>query len=278
MSTMQLDRISIVDFKWLQTWLKSKTSIVLDDSRRFLAEKRLGPILWRHRVSVFAELFSRLTTEPEGPLAAEVLDLLSNTETWFFRDAHPFDVLKNSLLPTLIEDRAQVKKLKIWSAGCSSGQEIYSISMLVRSQISALLDWELELVATDSSAVAITKAQSGLYSTEDVNRGLPVAMLVKYFKQEGTGWVLDPELCASISFVHGRVDEGADRPNNCDIIFFRNVLFHFDQALRKKMVSALHAQMSPGGCLFLGSGEHLEDTTGWEQVEGGRGFYYRRIA
>lgn len=277
MSTLQAERINLGDFKALQGWLKDRSAIVLEDSRRSIAEKRLTPLLWRHRLGGFNDLLRALEQEPEGSLAAEVLDQLTNTETWFFRDAHPFDALRQTVLPTLIEQRQAAKSLRIWSAGCSSGQELYSLAMLLDHHFPHLGDWELDLVGTDLSEAALQKAHDGLFSTEEINRGLPVALLVKYFQQEGAQWRLDPRICAMTHFFPGRVDEGDRRPDECDLILMRNVLYHFDQAHRQAVVQDLWDRLRPKGCLFLGSGERLEQMDGWEQVVSGRGIHYRKI-
>ena len=182
--------VSPATFAYLAQMVRDHSSIVLDETKAYLVECRLGPLVYSEGVRDIDELAFRLRDDRTGPLHRKVLDAMTNNETWFFRDLYPFEALKGAVLPQIISRADAAKSLSIWSAACSSGQEIYSVAMLLRENFPSLLNWKLTLMGTDISEAIMQRARTGVYSQLEVNRGLPALMLAKYFQQAGRDWQL----------------------------------------------------------------------------------------
>jgi chemotaxis protein methyltransferase CheR len=268
-------KIGMEDFRWLQAHLAEASGNVLEDGRKFLAESRLAPLLWRHRLPGFAELFGLLRGGAREDLAAEALDALAGSDTWFFRDVAPFELLRTQIIPDLIRARAAERRLILWSAGCATGQEAYSLAMLLKEHFPVLQDWRVGILATDFSPSMLATAEAGLFSREQVNRGLPVAMLAKYFSQEGAQWRLAPEVRERVRFRTLRLDQPWEGLPAFDVVLMRNVAVYFDAATRAAVLQRMAAQLAPGGSLLLGSAEMAGEAEGLERVEAGRAAYFR---
>ena len=204
------------------------------------------------------------------------VDSESSAETWFFRDIYPFEQLRLELLPRLIAARAGVRRLRFWSAGCGTGQEAYSLAMALRHHFPQLQDWDIEILGTDLLDGSLEKARTGLYSQQEINKGLPIVFLMKYFTQEGLEWRLNEDLRGKVKFQAQRLDQAWPELPSFDVILLRNVLFSFAEATRLDILGRVRDQLAVDGALLLGHSEKSDLKEGLEQVECGKGWYYRR--
>lgn len=265
-----------LDFEYLRTLMKDHSAIVLDSGKEYLAETRLAPLVSEHGCSSLQEFVSLLKGQAFNGLHRKVLDAMTNNETWFFRDAHPFAALTSVVLPELIEARKLRREVVIWSAACSSGQEPYSIAMSVREHFN-LRDWKFTILATDFSSTVLERAKAGCYRQMEVNRGLPAKLLTKYFVQQGLQWGLKPEILRMVDFRLLNLAQpwGSTIPS-VDIVFLRNVLIYFDIPTRKSILERVRRVLAPDGFLFLGCAETtLNLDTQFERVLAGNYVCYK---
>ena len=274
LGTLALEKIQGEDFRWMQGWLYESSAIVLEDSRKFVAEKRLHPLLWKYQVPSFGALFGKIRTGYAPEVHADAIEVLTANETWFFRDPIHFEALKQKAIPTLLKARERSKTLRIWSAGCSSGQEAYSLAMML-SEMPALNGWKIWLLGTDLSYRQIQKARAGLYNRDEISRGLPAAQLNRHFKQQGMQWSASPELRACVEFQVLRLDQDWVTMPDFDLVLMRNVLYHFDQFNRTRILEKVREQMRPDGLLMMGSLEKNDLEEGFK-MEGEERFAFHR--
>jgi chemotaxis protein methyltransferase CheR len=263
-------------FAYLAQIVRDHSAIVLDDTKGYLVESRLGPLLYSEGVRNIDELAFRLRDDRFGPLRRKVLDAMTNNETWFFRDLYPFEALKTTILPQIISRPDHARTLSIWSAACSSGQEIYSVAMLIRENFPSLLNWNMTLLGTDISEAIMQRARAGTYSQLEVNRGLPAILLAKYFQQAGRDWQLKRSILDMAGFRPVNLSSPFPHLGRFDVIFLRNVLIYFALDVRREILARIRQALRPGGILFLGSAEttlNLDDT--YERVPFQKSFYYR---
>jgi chemotaxis protein methyltransferase CheR len=202
------------------------------------------------------DLISRLRSETRiGGLHNQAVDALTTNETSFFRDFHPFEALRKEILPRLIQLRGGVKQLSIWSAACSTGQEPYSLAMLIREHFPEIRDWKLSIIATDLSPTVLKVATEGAYSQLEVNRGLPAAYLVKYFTKEGDRWLIRPELKRDVEFRGMNLIQPWPIFPPLDLVFIRNVMIYFDVETKKTILRRIRNCLLPHGYLSLGTSE-----------------------
>ncbi len=261
-------------FAYLSQMVRNHSAIVLDETKSYLVESRLGPLVYSEGVRDIDELAFRLRDDRFGPLRRKVLDAMTNNETWFFRDLYPFEALKTALLPEIMSRNAT--SLNIWSAACSSGQEIYSVAMLIRENFPSLLNRNLTLLGTDISEAIMQRARAGLYSQLEVNRGLPAILLARYFQQAGREWQLKKNILEMAGFRALNLSAPFPSMGQFDIVFLRNVLIYFALDARREILSRIRRVLRPGGVLFLGAAEttlNLDDS--YERVPFQRAFYYR---
>ena len=243
------------DFSFIRDFVYRNASIVIDDDKRYLVEFRLAPIMEREGMRSFRHLVAELRQPLSTALRRRVVDAMTTNETYFFRDIRPFDVLKRIILPQLIERRRSCGSLSLFFAGCSSGQEPYSIAMLLRSHFPELAHWNLRMVAVDISGEMIRRARAGVYSQFEVNRGLPARLLVDYFQKDGNTWRLSDDIRQMVEFREGNLADAFDRSGSVDLLFLRNVLIYFDQAHRGQLLENVRDTLRPDGCLMLGAAE-----------------------
>ena len=238
--------------------LESRTGQVLSENRVWRLETSLKPVLKSAGLKDSEALMDRITSDPDGPLAVQVIDALVNNETSFFRDAHIFNMLGKDLLPQMMERmvaEGRGKTLRIWCAGCSTGQEAYSLALRFRNLVDEKSGFRLQIVATDVSRSAIARAKLGLYPQMDVQRGLPINDLLRWFEPAGDDWQIHQSLRDMIEF---RVDNLLDNravSGEYDMIFCRNVLLYFSPERKTQIFSRLASQCRVGGYLLLGAGE-----------------------
>jgi len=243
------------EFDFLCKLLKDRSGLVVTRDKAYLVESRLLPVARKHGLKSLDELAAVVRARPAGDLVREIIEAMTTNESSFFRDIKPFDQFAEYVLPALMQARAQRKQIRIWSAACSSGQEPYTLAMMLAEQETALADWQVEILATDLSTEILDKAETGLYSQFEVQRGLPIQLLLKYFKQQGERWQIDAGLRARVRFEQFNLLDDPSRLGAFDVIFCRNVLIYFDQATKRQILDRLLRVLAADGYLYLGGAE-----------------------
>jgi chemotaxis protein methyltransferase CheR len=238
---------------YLQQHVYAGSGIVLDAEKQYLLEARLSPILRERGLGSLYELCQVLQSTKSTPLHAQVVDAMTTNETYFFREPAHYDALRHSILPELMELRATSRKINCWSAAASTGQEAYSLAMMLLEM--GLANWNIEILGTDLSPRVLKQAESGRYSQLEVNRGLPAALLLKYFRRVGLEWELKQEVRRMVRFRPFDLRSGMRSMGPFDIVFCRNVLIYFDLATKKRILEEIHGSLFGGGYLLLGTTE-----------------------
>jgi chemotaxis protein methyltransferase CheR len=247
--------ISSVDFDYLRKLMAEHTAIVLDPGKEYIAESRLAQLVAQEGFPSVGDLIQTLRRNSFDGLHRRVVNAMTNNETWFFRDLVPFQALRMEVLPAIMAARAVERKLSIWCAACSSGQEPYSIAMLLREDFPELRNWKVQILATDISATILERAQNGRYSQLEVNRGLPIALLTRYFTRDGLDWVLADDIRKLVDFRQFNLAESWRGYPTADVIFLRNVMIYFGVDIKKAILGRIHRALPADGCLFLGGAE-----------------------
>jgi len=262
------------DFELLAGILKKRSGLVLTPEKVYLLESRLMPIARKLGLNELEELVALVRKGGDEGLLAEITDAMTTNESYFYRDATPFELFEKDTLPALLESRAKKKSLRIWCAASSTGQEPYTLAMILKENAAKLAGWRVEIVATDISSEVLEKAKAGLYSQFEVQRGLPIQMLVKYFKQVGEMWQIDSSLQAMIDYKFFNLLEDPSRLGNFDVVFCRNVLIYFDQETKGKVLGGIAKLLPPDGAVYLGAAETVIGISdNFCPVKGKRGIY-----
>lgn len=260
-------------FQTLAALLKKRSGLILTPDKGYLVESRLGPVAQRHGLPHLDALITALNRGNEA-LAIAVTEAMTTNETSFFRDSKPFDAFRKEVLPQLLERNAGTRSLRVWSAAASTGQEAYSLAMLLCEEQARLSGWKIEIVGTDISEAALKQARAGVFSHFEVQRGLAAAMLVKYFEKVEGSWRVVPKLRAMVTFRTFNLLENLSPLGSFDVIFCRNVLIYFDVQTKGQVLTALARRMNDQGVLFLGGAETvLGISEQFEPVPGSRGLY-----
>ena len=249
-----------LDYEFLRKLLKERSGLDLSADKQYLVESRLIPLARKAGLPGLPELVQKLKGSAEA-LTAEVVEAMTTNETFFFRDKVPFDHLKATILPELLQARAARRSLRIRCAASSTGQEPYSIAMCLKELGAALTGWRLEIIATDLSQGVLEKSRAGLFSQFEVQRGLPIQLLVKHFAQIGELWQLNADIRAMVQFRQLNLLQDFSHLGVFDIIFCRNVLIYFDQETKTKVFSRLSRLIEPDGFLMLGAAETVVGLT-----------------
>ena len=268
--------ITATDFDYISTMVRDRSAIVLDHGKEYLIEARLLPLARQRGTGTVAGLVHELRQAPAGPLRDLVVEAMTTNETSFFRDVHPFAALSDHILPDLVRARGGERSLNIWCAACSSGQEPYSIAMLIHDIVGADSAWRVRLLATDLSPAMLARTREGVYSQFEVNRGLPVTMLVRHFRKEGLHWQIEEPLRRMIETRLVNLHNDLPSMPSMDIIFLRNVLIYFDIETKRQILARVRRVLRPDGYLVLGGAEttlNLDDA--FERVQIGRAPVYR---
>lgn len=268
--------IAPVEFEFLRRFLKEKSGLALTDDKHYLLETRLDPVMRKASIPNVAQLVAALRERGTSPLAEAVIEAMTTNESLFFRDKRPFEQLASLFLPGIVSRRPPGQPLRIWCAAASTGQEPYSIAMLLRDNERLLGGRRVEIVATDLSGEVIDRAKEGLYSQFEVQRGLPVQYLLKCFNQEGDMWRINADIRSMVRFSRLNLLQPFGHLGQFDIVFCRNVLIYFDAPTKSDVLSRIASVMAPDGYLVLGGAESVLGLS-TELVPGSQhGFYIRK--
>ena len=244
-----------LDYDFLRRLLKERSGLDLSADKQYLVESRLIPLARRAGMPGIAELVAKIKGGAEA-LTTDVVEAMTTNETFFFRDKIPFDHLRETILPALVQARGSRRSLRIWCAASSTGQEPYSIAMCVK-EFAGLSGWRVEIVATDLSQEVLEKSKAGLYSQFEVQRGLPIQLLVKHFVQVGELWQLNADIRAMVQHRQLNLLQDFSHLGTFDVIFCRNVLIYFDQDTKAGIFERLSRMLEPDGVLLLGAAESV---------------------
>jgi chemotaxis protein methyltransferase CheR len=269
--------VGAADFDYIAQLVWRRSAIVLEPGKEYLVESRLTPLARREGGEKISDLVARLQSSPETDLHAQVVDAMTTNETSWFRDRLPFDALSAHILPELMVKRARERRLTIWSAGCSSGQEPYSIAMILTAAMAMHPGWSLQIIATDLSEECLAKAKRGRYGQLEVNRGLPAQLLVSNFERQGMEWEVKSSIRSMVEFRSLNLARPFDSVvGSPDVIFLRNVLIYFDIETKKQVLKRVRSVLKPDGYLFLGGAETtLNVDEAFEPVQFDRATCYR---
>lgn len=250
-----MSRMSTDDFHFVSSLVHQRAAIVLGPGKEYLVASRLDILARDESLSSHLELIARLRERPDPVLARKVVEAMTTNETSFFRDQNPFEGLARVVLPQLIARRQASRRLSIWSAACSTGQEAYSIWMLLHDRFPELADWDVRILGTDLSGDVLAKARTGRYTQLEVGHGLPGPLLARHFTKDGTHWQIDASARAACEFRQLNLAEPWPAIPPVDVVFLRNVLIYFDSPTKRKILSRTASVLAPDGFLFLGAGE-----------------------
>ena len=248
------------DYEYLRKLLKDHSGLDLSADKQYLIESRLLPLARKAGLADIGELVQKLKGGSSA-VVAQVVEAMTTNETFFFRDKVPFDHFRDSIMPEIIKARAARKNIRIWCAAGSTGQEPYSLAMCVKEMSAALSGWRVEIIATDISQEVLEKSKAGIYSQFEVQRGLPIQMLVKYFKQTGELWQISPEIRAMVQHRQLNLLHDFSQLGMFDVIFCRNVLIYFDQDTKINIFNRLARITEADGFLVLGAAETVVGLT-----------------
>jgi chemotaxis protein methyltransferase CheR len=274
-----METASSVDYGYLRQLVFGLSQNVLDPSRDYLFETRLTKLLRNQGMTKLDDLVQHLKVRKNPILERSIAEAMTINETSFFRDGRPFELLRTELLPKLIESRRYVRGLRFWSAACSTGQEAYSLGMLLHEHFPMLVGWNNRFEGTDICTEVVEKAQAGCYHRIEMNRGLPARFVVRYFDHVGEDWVVKPEIRKMCNFRQANLCSSPLPFNRSDdrfdVIFLRNVMLYFSQESRKTLLVGIHKVLAPDGILFLGSSEQPADPSIWTPVLAGGTCHFR---
>ena len=254
--------------------VRQRSGLVLTPEKAYLVSSRLGPVARAQGLGTVEQLLAVLRIGASEALLQQVVDVMATHESYFFRDTAPFEQLANAILPPLIAARHAQRTLRIWCAACSSGQEPYSVAMILMEMWHRLAGWKLEILATDMSEPILRKASAGLYNDFEVKRGLSAERQARWFKQEPDGWRVSPKLQQMVRFKPHNLLQGSAGLGMFDVIFCRNVLIYFDIETKRQILDQVSRAMAVDGSLLLGSAETvLGVSNAVEPVPGLRGLY-----
>jgi len=266
------------DFDYLRQLLRQRSGLVLSAEKQYLAESRLLPVARKHGLSSLAELVGKLKAAATAPLSVEVVEAMTTNESFFFRDKVPFEHFRLTILPALVAARAREKRIRIWCTACATGQEPYSLAMSLKSIGPALAGWRVEIVATDLSHEVLAKAKAGIYNQFEVQRGLPIQSLVKFFSQVGEAWQIAQEIRAMVKFQPLNLLNDFSALGTFDLVFCRNVLIYFDQDTKIGVLNRIARQMPSDSFLILGAAETVVGLTdAFKPMADKRGLYVPNI-
>jgi len=272
--------VTPLEYDWLRKLLKERSGLVLSSEKQYLVESRLTPVARKAGAATLSELVQRLKSANER-LVVDVVEAMTTNESFFFRDKIPFDHFRDAVIPNLLAARAKERRVRIWCAAAATGQEPYSLAMCLREMKHRLAGWRVEILGTDISVEVLEKAKAGIYSQFEVQRGLPIQMLVKYFTQVGDTWQIAPEIRAMVQYRPLNLLSEFGQLGGFDVVFCRNVLIYFDQETKIGVLNRIAKLLGSDGYLMLGAAETVVGLTdAFKPVADKRGLYapYRDAA
>jgi chemotaxis protein methyltransferase CheR len=271
-----VDFMTDQDFDYIRKLLRERSAIVLEADKRYLVESRLTPLARRLNLGSIANLVAQVRAQFANGLVAQIVEAMVTTETSFFRDHNPFEALRKVVIPDLIRRRAARQRLNVWCAASSTGQEPYSVALLLREHFPELARWKVSLLASDISREMLARAREGRYNQVEVNRGLPAALLIRYFDQRGTEWQLKEEVRAAVDFREINLSRPLPPLPPLDLVLLRNVMIYFDVETKKTILRGIGRLIERDGYLLLGGAEttfNLDDS--WKRVEQLKAGFYQ---
>jgi chemotaxis protein methyltransferase CheR len=268
----QLDELS---FGLISSLLQARTGQELTETRRWRVGTVLSPLFRDYGITTSSQFLAKITEDEEGAFVGEMIDALLNNETYFFRDPAVFTTIREQVLPKLASQLAHRKQLRIWSVGCSTGQEALSLAMLFAESPATWDGWTIEVVGTDVSAKAIASARRGIYSHFEVQRGLAIGQMLRFFDETPTGWRVKPDLARMVEFHEENLLDKAPKSSTFDLILCRNVLLYFDLATRTRAFQRLGEAMNSHSRLLLGGGETVVGQTGYVRPDNSLPGFFR---
>jgi chemotaxis protein methyltransferase CheR len=253
--------VTPADYDFLRRLVKDRSGLVLGGDKQYLVESRLLPVSRRLGLAGLKGLIEKLREPGNEAAIVEVVEAMATNESLFFRDKIPFDHFRETIMPALLASRARQRRIRIWCAAASTGQEPYSLAMTLKEMGSALSGWRTDILATDFSFEVLEKAKAGIYSQFEVQRGLPIQMLVKYFTQVGEMWQIAPEIRAMVQFRPFNLLQDCSQLGGFDVVFCRNVLIYFDQPTKIGVLDRIARIIVPDGYLVLGAAETVVGLT-----------------
>ncbi len=266
--------MNIADFDIYKDLLKDKSGLVLTQDKAYLIESRLNPVAKKWGYDGIPAMTQVMRGVPSPDLVNDIIEAMTTNETSFYRDNTPFDIFKNTVIPYFKNKTGHPPRLRIWCAAASSGQEPYSLAMLLKEEAASLPGWNFEIVATDISHEILEQAKAGVYTQFEVQRGLPITHLMKYFTQTDDTWAINDDIKNMITYKYFNLLDPMTSLGQFDIIFCRNVLIYFDQETKKDVMERAHKQMADDAFFFLGGAETvLGITDQFTAVPNCRGLY-----
>lgn len=266
--------MTVTDFEFICQILRERSGLVLTNDKAYLLESRLLPVARKWKLATFDDLVRVIRSKMDEAVIRDVVEAMTTNESFFFRDTKPFDQFKALVLPALLKSRAASRTIRIWSAACSSGQEPYSLAMILSEMAAQLNGWKIEIVGTDLSTEILNRAKEGMYSQFEVQRGLPITMLVKNFAQIGDRWQINAKIRGMVQYKEFNLLQDPMPLGRFDVVFCRNVLIYFDQPTKTRVLNSVAKLMPEDGFLFLGGAETvLGITDKFQMVPGQRGVY-----
>jgi chemotaxis protein methyltransferase CheR len=248
--------VTPLDYEFLRKLLKERSGLDLSPDKQYLVESRLIPLARKVGLPGITELVQKMKSGSEA-LTSDVVEAMTTNETFFFRDKIPFDHLRDTMMPALLQARASRRSLRIWCAASSTGQEPYSIAMCLKELGAALAGWRVEIIGTDLSQAVLEKSRAGIFSQFEVQRGLPIQLLVKHFTQVGELWQINADIRAMVQYRQLNLLHDFAQLGTFDVIFCRNVLIYFDQETKAGIFGRLAKVVEPDGFLVLGAAESV---------------------
>jgi chemotaxis protein methyltransferase CheR len=266
--------VTPLDYEFLRKLLKARSGLVLSADKHYLVESRLLPIARKNGLFNLSGLVAKLKGLDAEPLIIEVVEAMTTNESLFFRDKIPFDQFRDTIIPALLAARAESRRIRIWCAAASTGQEPYTLAICLKEMGKELKGWNIGIVASDLSTEVLEKAKSGIYSQFEVQRGLPVLMLIKYFSQVGEMWQIAPEIRAMVKFQPFNLLHDFSSLGTFDVVFCRNVLIYFDQETKIDVLNRIGTIIERDGYLALGGAETVVGLTqAFKPIPTSRGLY-----
>jgi chemotaxis protein methyltransferase CheR len=266
--------MTVTDFEFICQILRERSGLVLTNDKAYLLESRLLPVARKWKLATFDDLVRVIRSKMDEAVIRDVVEAMTTNESFFFRDTKPFEQFKQVVLPAMMKNRGAGRVIRIWSAACSSGQEPYSLAMILSEMAHELNGWKIEIVGTDLSTEILARAKEGMYSQFEVQRGLPITLLVKYFAQIGDRWQINAKIRNMVQYREFNLLHDAMPLGRFDVVFCRNVLIYFDQPTKSRVLNSVAKVMPEDGFLFLGGAETvLGITDKFQMVAGQRGVY-----